>query len=210
MTATIEPRPTYIKALRGLGVPKKHAVKIARSYPCGTGLATATPRLLASCVGIDPDGKIPAWVGRIKAAFALSYATDGRRGSRAMESAMRTPTDIARRIRQRIAGESNECFLAVYLDARCREIETLIVHRGTLASVEVDPRDIFRPAVQVGAATVIVAHNHPSGDASPSDADIQLTRRLVEAGSLMGVAVLDHLVIAGDRTTSFASIGLMA
>ena len=77
--------------------------------------------------------------------------------------------------------------------------ELFTVGQGTVAQVDVHPREVFCPLVRMRAHSCIIAHNHPSGDPTPSDADIHLTSRLVEVGTLLGVPVLDHLVLAGRR-----------
>ncbi len=204
-----QPHTQYLAALHDLGAPKDAAEAIAKAYPAGHGLASATPRLIASAVGIDVDQEPPAWVGRIGAAFRLSYATDGRRAHRASDCGMTTPSEVVRRIRFAIAGEPSECFVVMLLDAKQREIDTLVVHRGSLTTVEVHPREIFRPALQCGAHSVILAHNHPSGDPAPSDADVALTNRLVESGMVMGVQVLDHIVIGATSHASLVALGLV-
>jgi DNA repair protein RadC len=83
------------------------------------------------------------------------------------------------------------------------------VTRGILNSSLVHPRDVFRCAILAGAAGVIIAHNHPSGDPTPSADDRAVTRQLVDAGRLIDIPVYDHLVIAGDRSVSFAEAGLL-
>ena len=90
------------------------------------------------------------------------------------------------------------------LDVRHRVIARRIVHIGTLTGVEVHPREVFKAAIVNSAAAIIIAHNHPSGDPSPSRQDIELTQRLRDTGTLVGIAVLDHVVIAADGYVSFA------
>jgi DNA repair protein RadC len=79
-----------------------------------------------------------------------------------------------------------------------------VVHIGTLSGVEVHPREVFKPAIVQSAAAIILAHNHPSGDPSPSRQDLEMTERLRQAGTLLGIAVLDHIVFAAEGYVSIA------
>jgi len=91
-----------------------------------------------------------------------------------------------------------EYFLALTLDSGSRPIVARVIHIGTLNQSLVHPREVFRDAITDGAAAVIVAHNHPSGNTSPSQNDDRVTRRLREAGELLGIELLDHLIITPD------------
>jgi len=102
-----------------------------------------------------------------------------------------------------------EHFVAFYLDTQNRLIERQVISIGTLNASLVHPREVFEPAVSLHAASLIVAHNHPSGDLKPSDDDISTTSRLVEAGKLVGISVVDHLVISSDNYLSFKESGLI-
>ena len=100
-----------------------------------------------------------------------------------------------------------EHFGVVLLDSRHRVLRTTLVAVGTLNAAAVAPRDIFREAALGAAAAVIVFHNHPSGDPSPSPDDVELTRRLVAAGTLMGIDVVDHVILGDVRYCSFREMG---
>jgi DNA repair protein RadC len=103
-----------------------------------------------------------------------------------------------------------EQFWVVLLDGKHRLIKELLVSQGTLTSSPVHPREVFSPAIRNSAAAIVLAHNHPSGDPTPSADDLDITRRLVQVGDLVGVRVLDH-VICGDSTfSSLADRGLMS
>ena len=97
-----------------------------------------------------------------------------------------------------------ECFVVVLLNTRHVPLGVHVASIGTLGSAPVHPREVFRPAVVAGAAAIIVVHNHPSGDASPSAEDRVVTERLRKVGELLGIEVLDHLVVGADRFFSFA------
>lgn len=103
----------------------------------------------------------------------------------------------------------SERFLVVMFDARHRPLGFVEVARGSAESCPVDVREVFRAAILMNATSVIVSHNHPSGDPMPSVNDIHLTMRLVQASKLLGITVLDHLIIGGNLSVSMASIGMM-
>ena len=110
--------------------------------------------------------------------------------------------------RARLAHLSHEEFHCMFLDTRYRIIACEAVFRGTLAGAAVYPRELVKLSLAHNAAAVILAHNHPSGDSTPSTADVDITRKLMDALALVDVRVLDHLVI-GTSTTSLAARGLM-
>ncbi len=101
-------------------------------------------------------------------------------------------------------GSKKEHFAAFYLDTQNRLIERQIISVGTLDSSLVHPREVFEPALRLSAASVIVAHNHPSGDLVPSGEDLRLTKRLKGAGELIGINVLDHIILSGSEHGSIA------
>ena len=100
-----------------------------------------------------------------------------------------------------------ERFGVVLLDTKHRVLRTAVLSVGTLDASLVHPREVFRLAASGGAAAIVLFHNHPSGDPSPSSDDVSLTARLVEAGVVMGISVLDHLVLADTRYYSFKESG---
>jgi DNA repair protein RadC len=97
-------------------------------------------------------------------------------------------------------------FLVIGIDIRNGLLDIVEVARGSLNAVEVHPREVFRPLVRMAAAGGVVVHNHPSGDPSPSDEDLSLTERLREAGDLLGVPVIDHIVIGAQRYRSIGEL----
>jgi len=101
-------------------------------------------------------------------------------------------------VRGRLKGKKKEHFLAVLLDTRGRLIKVSEISVGSLDTSIVHPREAFKEAISASAASVIFVHNHPSGDPEASEDDIKLTKRLAEAGEIMGIDVLDHIVI-GDK-----------
>ena len=133
---------------------------------------------------------------RIQAAFEL--------GRRALDEPLdrgepiKCAADVYQRLRGRLAGLEREELHVLGLDTRNRVVCHFVAGLGTLHQVPVDPRDVFRPLLREAAHSAIVVHNHPSGDATPSEADRDLTVRLMAAGELVGVHVLDHVVVARE------------
>ena len=147
-------------------------------------------------------GKVAAV--QLAAAFALvrrNVKTSHSSFARSIE----TSDDVVRQIRSVGIDERQECAYALYLDTKRHLLcEPMIVSRGTADKTFLHPREIFRHAIRLGAVSVIVAHNHPSGDPTPSDEDIAETKRLVESGELVGIPLDDHVVIG--RCGSHVSI----
>jgi len=118
-----------------------------------------------------------------------------------------SPATVKEYLRTKLAGFDHEIFAILFLDTRHRLIEYVELFRGTIDGAEVHPREVVKEALQHNAATVIFAHNHPSGNPEPSAADRALTQRLKQALALIDVRTLDHVIVAGDRTTAFAERG---
>lgn len=121
----------------------------------------------------------------------------------------RCPADVARLVRARLLGATQEHFFCVGLTSRHRVLCVQEVARGSLSQVDVHPRELFRPAVRAGAHALLLAHNHPSGDPQPSDADIAMTHRMMEVGRVVGIPVLDHVVVASAGFVSLAALGVL-
>lgn len=108
--------------------------------------------------------------------------------------AIREPSSVAAYLRRRIHDDAREHFVAIYLDGRHRPIADSVVSIGTATASLVHPREVFQPAIALGACALLIGHNHPSGDASPSAEDLEVTKRLADAGRILGVMLLDHVV----------------
>jgi DNA repair protein RadC len=119
-----------------------------------------------------------------------------------------SPADVERLLRGRIANLDRENFVVVLLNTKNEVIETSTVSVGTLGASLVHPREVFKPAVRASAASVVLAHNHPSGKVEPSREDREVTRRLGEAAEILGIEVLDH-VIVGDGYYSMKEHGIL-
>ena len=120
---------------------------------------------------------------------------------------LRGGAEVFALLQPRLVDAATERFVAIYLDAKGRPLGAVEISTGTLTASLVHPREVFAPALMVRAAAVIVAHNHPSGDPEPSAEDRATTRRLVRAGRLLGVELLDHVVIARAGYVSFLERG---
>jgi DNA repair protein RadC len=118
--------------------------------------------------------------------------------------AVRHAGDVVGLLRAFLGDDPRERFAVVYLDTRNRPIAVHDAHVGTCDSSPVHPREVFGPALSLAATAIIVAHNHPSGDPTPSANDRAVTERLRQAGELLGIALLDHVVIGSERYYSFA------
>jgi DNA repair protein RadC len=120
---------------------------------------------------------------------------------------LRHAGDVVGLLRAFLGDDPRERFTAVYLDTRHRPIAVHDAHVGTCDSSPVHPREVFGPAVALAATAIVVAHNHPSGDPTPSQEDRAVTERLRQAGELLGIGLLDHVVIGDRRYYSFATEG---
>jgi DNA repair protein RadC len=112
-------------------------------------------------------------------------------------------------VRPHLADKQKEHFMALLLDNRHQLIRLSPIAIGSLSATLVHPREVFKEAIAASAAAVIVAHNHPSGDPTPSEQDVQLTQRLVEAGRVLGIEILDHLIIGSADMVSLRAVGVM-
>ena len=125
-----------------------------------------------------------------------------------MKDRIVTSEQLAEMLVPRFLYEKQEHFMGIYLDTKMRIECQKTISIGTLESTQVHPRDVFAPALRYGAATLIVAHNHPSGDTTPSDFDISITNRLIEASRIMGIPLQDHLIIGNGCYMSLKDEGV--
>jgi DNA repair protein RadC len=151
-----------------------------------------------------------AGVGPAKAAQIVAAVELGRRTLMRAPSArlpLRSPRDVAAYLTPAFGALPTEQIGVVLLDTKHRVMRTTIVAVGALNSAGVFPRDIYREAMVAGAASVVVFHNHPSGDPTPSPDDLRLTRHLGAAGALLGVELMDHIILGDTRYFSFKEMG---
>lgn len=161
------------------------------------GLGVAEPREVAALAAVGP-----VRAASVAAAFGMARRLSE---SRLRPGApIRDAADVARVVRDSVRGAGRESFFALLLDGRHRVLGLRTVSTGSLAAAPVHPREVFRPAIREGAAAIVVAHNHPSGDPAPSRDDDRVTERLRQVGQLVGIELLDHLVVGAAGYYSFA------
>jgi DNA repair protein RadC len=151
-------------------------------------------------------------IGRAKSAALTAALELGRRlAARRLRPGdpVRGPADVFRHFHARLRHAHHERFLVVLLDGRHRMLREVMISQGTLTASLVHPREVFRPALREAAAAVVLVHNHPSGDPTPSTEDREITVRLADAGLLLGVPVLDHVVVAERGWASLCELGVL-
>ena len=170
-------------------------------------------RGLVGLVGIQAETLQRRGVGEAKAASVLASLELARRLARAEipeRELLDRPAEIARYLVLRYAVRDQEVMGALYLDARHRLIAESETFKGTLIRAATEPRPILCAALAVGAGGILLWHTHPSGDPSPSPEDIRFTRRLEEAGAIVGVRLVDHLILGGtNRWISLRTRGVL-
>jgi DNA repair protein RadC len=149
----------------------------------------------------------PTKAARLLAAFELGSRLS--REERPPVQRIREPDDVARLFQDRLRDLQVEEFHLIALDSQSQVLREVLVTRGLLNSSLVHPREVFRAAIAEAAAGIIVVHNHPSGDPTPSAEDRAVTQQLAAAGRLLDLPLYDHVIIAGDRFVSFATAGLL-
>ncbi len=199
------PDEFLIALLLRLGIRGLNVVELARDllqrYGSLTALARAPESELAALRGIGP---VKAQI--LRAAFELGHRL--HREATPPGTAIRSPADVATLLGGPARTLGTETFWTILLDTRNRiKTAPIEISRGILDASLVHPREIFREAVQSNAAACILVHNHPSGDPQPSREDLRITRQMVEAGRIMNIRVLDHVILgclgaAGDANTS--------
>jgi DNA repair protein RadC len=144
---------------------------------------------------------------RIRAALELGLRASAR--PLLARDPIRSSRDVHAALGPRLATAEREHFYAIALDAKHRPLAEILLAVGGLTACGIAPADLFRAVLREPAASIVLVHNHPSGDPAPSDDDVLLTRKLVEAGKLIGLAVLDHVVIGRGGYFSFMDAGLL-
>ena len=148
-----------------------------------------------------------AKASQIKAAFELANRLEGypEAGKQAL---VKSPGEAVSLVKGRLKGKKREHFLALLLDTRSQLIKVSEISVGSLDTSIVHPREVFKEAISASAASIIFVHNHPSGDPEPSEDDIKLTKRLVQAGEIVGIDVLDHVIVTDKDYVSMKREGL--
>ena len=155
------------------------------------------------------DLKNISGVGQVKAAQIVAALELGKRLLiKNTNNSIITPKDIWNELKD-IRSKNKEYFIAFYLDVRNYVIKKETISIGTLNASLVHPREVFEPAVRNLAAQIILSHNHPSGDPSPSEEDIKLTRQLLAAGKILGIEIIDHVIVSEKGFVSMKEKALM-
>jgi DNA repair protein RadC len=180
----------------GRGIPGRSALTIGhellKQFKSVKGISEATIEELSSVKGIGA-----ARAAQLKACFQLARRQDLYDEPPNFE--ITNPGAVVKTIRASIQDKAKEHFKLLLLNTRNGLIGIAPISVGTANASLVHPREVFKAAIAHGAASVVLAHNHPSGNPEPSDDDVSLTRRLVEAGRLLGIEVLDHIVIGREN-----------
>ncbi len=179
------------------------AQKLLSTFGNLKNIAAASMEELTKIKGIGP-----AKAAQIKAAFELSKRLEDS-SDKDQKTTVKSPEDAIKSVKNQLKGKKKEHFLVLSLDTRNHLINTQTISIGSLDSSIVHPREVFKEAISSTAASVIFAHNHPSGDPTPSEDDIKLTKRLVEAGEILGIEVLDHIIICDKDYISMKSRNLL-
>lgn len=178
------------------------AERLLSRYSGVRGLANATVEEISREKGI---GSVKAI--QIVAAFELGK----RLAALSLEDrpTISSPQDVANLLMPEIRDAKQEHFKALLLDTKNRLLKVVTISKGSLDESIAHPRDVFREAIAANACSLIVAHNHPSGDPTPSQADKTITLRLAQGGSLLGIELLDHIIIGDNRFVSLKERGVL-
>lgn len=182
--------------------PARAAQRLLKAAVTLRGLATWSFPEIAAVAGVGERRAVP-----LVAALELGRRTAMEKKERG--ASLVGAAEVYRHYRAALRDERREIFLVALLDAKHRLLRDVRISEGSLTATLVHPREAFAAAVREPAHAVLFVHNHPSGDPSPSDEDISLTRRLVAAGEILGIRVLDHLVIGEEDWYSFAEAGAL-
>ncbi len=230
-----EPSPVYRPTIRDLPAEERPRERLAR-YGVGSLSTTEllaillrtggrgenvlqmAQRLLTACGGLAGLGRISfaelaamRGIGPAKAAQVQAGLEIGRRllvASPSERPQITSPSDAAALLMGEMAYLEQEHLRLLLLDTKNRVLATPTVYKGNVNTTVVRIAELFREAIRHNSTGLIVAHNHPSGDPTPSSEDVQMTRQITEAGRLLGVEVLDHVIIGGNRFVSLKERGL--
>ncbi len=191
----------------GRGIPKRSVMTIAQELLTRFGnvkaIGEATLEELTQIKGIGVAKAV-----QIKASFELGKREDLEPDGLPPYD-IRNPEAVVKAVGASIKEKAKEHFKLILLNNRNRIICTSTVSVGTLNTSLVHPREVFKDAILHSAASVVLAHNHPSGDPEPSEDDMKITRKLVDSGKILGIEVLDHIIIGKNSFCSFREKGLI-
>jgi DNA repair protein RadC len=191
----------------GRGIPKKSVMTIAQELLVRFGnvqaISRATLEELSQIKGIGI-----AKAAQIKACFELARREDLEPPD-LVSFDIKNPEAVVKAIRAGIQDKAKEHFKLILLNSRNRVISISNISTGTLTTSLVHPREVFKEAITHSAASVVLAHNHPSGDPEPSEDDLKITKKLVESGKILGIEVIDHIIVGKNSFCSFREKGLI-
>jgi len=198
--------PELLAVLLRVGVKGRSAVELGRDllqeFGSISGLFAATRKRMSAVHGLGPAkyAQFQAVMELAQRAIAEQLSSGETLGS---------PQAVRHYLQLQLGRQRHESFVVLFLDVKNRLIASETMFRGTLTHTSVYPREVVKAALGHNAAAILLAHNHPSGTPEPSDADLLLTRALVQAMALVDIRVLDHFVVAGAHVHSFAEHGQM-
>ena len=188
----------------GTGVPGMSAMDVAREMLALHGSLSALASLsVAELAGLRGVGRVRAV--RLSAAFEITRRLRSRNGSSRV--VLSSPEQVYARYGPLMEGLKKEVFRIALLDAQNGLLRDAVISEGTLSASLVHPREVFKPAIVESAASIILLHNHPSGDPTPSREDIRLTRQLVDCSKMLDLRIHDHVIIGRERFVSLAQRG---
>ncbi len=196
-----------IELLLTLATPRKDCKEAAKSalkkFKTLQNVLDASPSDLVKVPGIGPTNLLGL---NLIPAVSKRYLKQQLKGKTLVTNSQ----ELFDYLNQTIRDKKRECFVAIYLDAKNRVISDEVLFTGTVTASAVYPREVVKAAMANAAAAVIFAHNHPSGDPTPSHDDMVITRKLMQACTLMGITVHEHLIVGTEGYYSFADQGHMA
>lgn len=192
----------------GRGIPQRSVMTIAQEliarFGSIQGISNATIAELSHIKGIGM-----ARATQLKAVFELGKRQEIEKENNYESYDIRDPQGVVRAVRKTIKDKAKEHFKLILLNTRNKIIGLSTVSIGTLNASLVHPREVFKDAIRHSASSVVVAHNHPSGNPEPSEEDLKITRRLVDSGKILGIEVLDHIIIGKNAFISLKTKGLL-
>ena len=189
-----------VELLLTLGTPrrdcKQMAKEVIKKFKGLRGSLDATPEELQQIKGIGP---INIFGLKLFQEISKQYAKERIPKKIILDS----PKLVINYLQEKLKREKKEHFVVLYLNARNQLAYEETISIGTLNANLVHPREVFKPAINYLAVSIIIAHNHPSGGVEPSEDDLEVTKRLIEVGDMIGINILDHVIIAGNKFFSF-------
>ena len=198
--------PELLAIFLRTGVEGKNAIDLGREMVVHFGslnqLFSANYKRFSAINGLGP-----AKFAQLQAIFELARRAISEELAEGVN--LHSPKAVKQYLQMMLASKHHETFTVIFLDVRNRLIETRELFRGTLTQTSVYPREVVKAALEYNAASIILAHNHPSGSLRPSRADEQLTLKIKEAASFLDITVLDHIIVSEEGYYSFADEGLI-